>query len=76
MNQQQSRLLEQEGTDGQEAKDVAAHDMEEIQATSVPIFPAIVAARTGQFKAQIMPVVADAVPEWKSMSPRNSAYTT
>lgn len=45
---------------------MATHDMEEIQATSVPVFPAIVAS-TGQFKAQIMPVVADAVPEWKSV---------
>lgn len=66
-NQQQSRLLEWEGTNEQEAKDVATRDTEEIQATRVPIFPAIVAAPTGQFKAQIMPVVADAVPEWKSM---------
>lgn len=38
MNQQQSKLLEQEGTNEQEAKDVATQDMEEIQATSVPIF--------------------------------------
>ena len=67
MNQQQSRLLEREGTNEQEAKDKATYDMEEIQATSVPIFCAIAAASTGQFKAQIMPAVADAVPEWKSM---------
>lgn len=46
---------------------MATRDTEEIQATRVPVFPAIVAASTGQFKAQIMPVVADAVPEWKSM---------
>lgn len=38
MNQQQSKLLEQEGTNEQEAKDVATQDMEEIQATSVPVF--------------------------------------
>lgn len=46
---------------------MATRDSEEIQATRVPILSAIVAASTGQFKAQIMPVVADAVPEWKSM---------
>ena len=75
MNQQQSRLLERERTNEQAARDVAPHDMEEIQADSVPIFPAIVAASIGQFKEQIMPAVADAVPAWKSMlSPRNSSY--
>lgn len=67
MNQQQSSLLEQKGTNEQKAKDVATHDMENVQATSVPIFPAVVATSTGQFKAQIMPVVADRVPEQKSL---------
>lgn len=38
MSQQQSKLLEQEGTKEQEAKDVATQDMEKIQATSVPVF--------------------------------------
>lgn len=67
MNQQQSRLLQRKGANEQEAKDVDVHDMEEIQATSVPILTAIVAAATGQFKAQIMPVLADTVLDWKSV---------
>lgn len=67
MNQQQSRLLQRKGASEQEAKDVDVHDMEEIQATSVPILTAIVAAATGQFKAQIMPVLADTVLDWKSV---------
>lgn len=37
MNQQQSKLLEQEGTN-ERRRHVATQDMEEIQATSVPIF--------------------------------------
>lgn len=54
MNQQQSRLLQREGTNEQEAKEMAVHDMEKIQAASVPILTTIVAASTGQFKAQII----------------------
>lgn len=67
MNQQQNRLLQREGGNEQEVKDVDVHDMKEIQATSIPILTAIVAAATGQFKAQIMPVLADRVRDWKSM---------
>lgn len=67
MNQQQSKLLEQEGTNEQEAKDVATQDTEEIPSYFCTYFSAIVAASTGQFKAQIMFGMADAILEGKSM---------
>lgn len=38
LNHQQSRLLEQEGTHEQKAKEMATLDTEEIQATSIHFF--------------------------------------
>lgn len=50
LNHQQSRLVEQQRTHEQKAKEMATLDTEEIQATSIHFFfPATVAASTGQF---------------------------
>lgn len=50
LNQQQNILLGWKGTNEQQGKDVATYDMQEIQATFAPVFPAIVAASIRQFK--------------------------